>query len=120
RETYLIHPLAKNYSVFVAFKQAVSPNASLYTLKSEVEFWRSPEPDFSHSKRAKGPLPTMIKDARNKFDVLQPNFQLLAGGESLLGGAITVLPAPGHMSGHAVFRITSGSQSLVHFMDVVH
>ena len=62
----------------------------------------------------------MIKDARNKFDVLQPNLQLLKGGESLLGGAITIEPAPGHTSGHSVFRITSGQQSLLHFMDVAH
>ena len=117
---FLSHAHADHIGGFVAGNKPVFPNAALYTMQAEVDFWRSPEPDFSHSKRAKGPLPGMIKDARNKFDVLQPNFQLLKGGESLLGGAISVMPAPGHTSGHCVFRISSGKESLLHFMDVAH
>lgn len=117
---FLSHAHSDHVGGFVAENRPIFPNAALYTLKSEVEFWRSPEPDFSHSKRAKGPLPNMIKDARNKFDVLQPNFQLLKGGESLLGGAVTVLPAPGHTNGHSIFRIKSGNESLLHFVDVAH
>src|SRR5207248_2431658 len=77
-------------------------------------------PDFSHSKRAKGPLPGMIKDARAKFDVLQPNFELHRDGDEVLNGAITVIAAPGHTSGHAIFRIRSGRESLFHFVDVAH
>lgn len=117
---FLSHAHSDHIGGFVAANKPVFPNAALYTMKAEVDFWRSPEPDFSHSKRAKGPLPGMIKDARNKFDVLQPNFQLLNGGESLLGGAITIEAAPGHTAGHSVFRIKSGKESLVHFMDVAH
>lgn len=104
----------------MAGNRPVFPNAALYAMQAEVDFWRSPEPDFSHSKRAKGPLPNMIKDARDKFDVLQPNLQLLRGVEAVLGGAVTIAPAPGHTSGHAVFRIKSGQESLLHFMDVAH
>lgn len=117
---FLSHAHADHVGGFVAANKPVFPNAALYTLQAEVDFWRSPEPDFSQSKRAKGPLPNMIRDARNKFDVLQPNLQLLKGGESLLGGAITIEPAPGHTSGHSVFRIKSGQESLLHFMDVAH
>jgi glyoxylase-like metal-dependent hydrolase (beta-lactamase superfamily II) len=117
---FLSHAHADHIGGFVAANKPVFPNAALYTLQTEVDFWRSPEPDFSHSKRAKGPLPNMIKDARNKFDVLQPNLQLLKGGESLLGGAITIDPAPGHTSGHSIFRIKSGKESLLHFMDLAH
>lgn len=117
---FLSHAHADHIGGFVAGNQPVFPNAALYTLKSEIDFWRSPEPDFSHSRRAKGPLPNMIKDARNKFDVLQPNLQLLHGGEALFGGAVTVEPAPGHTAGHCVIRIKSGKESLCHFMDVAH
>jgi glyoxylase-like metal-dependent hydrolase (beta-lactamase superfamily II) len=117
---FLSHAHSDHIGGFVTGNRAVFPNAALYTMKAEVDFWRSPEPDFSHSKRAKGPLPNMIKDARNKFDVLQPNFQLLKGGESLLGNAVEVEAAPGHTSGHVVFRIKSGTQSLLHMMDVSH
>ncbi len=117
---FLSHAHADHINGFVVGNQAVFPNAAVYTLKAEVDFWRSPEPDFSKSKRAKGPLPNMIRDARARFDVLQPNLQLLKGGESLLGGAITILPALGHTSGHSIFRIKSGKESLMHFMDVAH
>lgn len=117
---FLSHAHADHIGGFVTANRPVFPNAALYTLKAEVDFWRSPEPDFSRSKRAKGPLPNMIRDARNKFDVLQPNLQLLRGGESLLGGSITIEPAPGHTTGHSVFRIKSGRESLMHIVDVAH
>jgi glyoxylase-like metal-dependent hydrolase (beta-lactamase superfamily II) len=117
---FLSHAHADHLNGFVAANKPVFPNAALHCLRAEVGFWRSASPDFSRSKRAKGPLPNMIKVARENFDVLQPNLQLLAGGESLLGGAITILPAPGHTSGHSVFRIRSDGESLLHFMDVAH
>lgn len=117
---FLSHGHADHLNGFVAGNKPVFPNAAIYSLKEEIDFWRSPSPDFSRSKRAKGPLPNMIKTARENFDVLQPNLQLLAGGETLLGGAISIVPAPGHTTGHAIFRIRSGEQSLLHFMDVAH
>jgi glyoxylase-like metal-dependent hydrolase (beta-lactamase superfamily II) len=117
---FLSHAHADHLNGFVLGNQAVFPNAAVYTLKSEVDFWRSAEPDFSRSKRAKGPLPNMIKVARQNFDVLQSNLQLLKGGESLLGGAIETIAAPGHTNGHSIFRIKSGKESLLHFMDVAH
>jgi glyoxylase-like metal-dependent hydrolase (beta-lactamase superfamily II) len=117
---FLSHAHADHLNGFVAGNKAVFPNAAVYCMKAEIDFWRSPTPDFSRSKRAKGPLPNMIKTARENFDVLQPNLQLLTGGESVLGNAISILPAPGHTSGHAIFRVKSGSESLLHFMDVAH
>ncbi|MBC7368966.1 MAG: MBL fold metallo-hydrolase [Undibacterium sp.] len=117
---FLSHAHSDHIGGFVAGNRAIFPNAAVHCLREEIDFWRSPEPDFSHSKRAKGPLPGMIKDAREKFDVLQPNLQFVRDGDSLLGGAITVIAAPGHTAGHAVFRIKSGNESLLHFMDVAH
>lgn len=119
-QAFLSHAHADHLNGFVAGNRPLFPNAALHCLKAEVDFWRGPEPDFSRSRRAKGPLPGMIKDAREKFDVLRPNLQLHPGRVSLLGDAITLEPAPGHTSGHAVFRIRSGGQSLFHFMDVAH
>jgi len=88
----------------------IFPNAAVHCLREEIDFWRSPAPDFSQSKRAKGPLPGMIEDAREKIrrppaDILQ----LLRDGDWILGGAITLLAALGHTSGHAIFRIKSGN-----------
>lgn len=117
---FLSHAHADHLGGFVVENRPTFPNAAVHCLQAEVDFWRSPEPDFSRSRRAKGPLPNMIKDARNKFDVLEPNLQLHAGRRTLLGGAIEIEPAPGHTSGHAVFRVRSGNESLLHFMDVAH
>ena len=117
---FLSHAHGDHIGGFVVENKPVFPNAALHCFKSEVDFWRSPEPDFSKSKRDKQPLPNMIKDARAKFDVLQPNLQLHTKQASLLNGAIEILPAPGHTSGHAAYRIRSGQESLLHFMDVAH
>lgn len=119
-QTFLSHAHGDHIGGFVVDNKAIFPNAALHVLKAEVDFWRSPEPDFSRSKRAKGPLPNMIKEARNKFDVLQPNLQLHAGSATVLGGAIEIEPALGHTSGHAIYRVRSGKESLLHFMDVAH
>jgi glyoxylase-like metal-dependent hydrolase (beta-lactamase superfamily II) len=117
---FLSHAHADHLNGFVSGNKPLFPNAALHCLKSELDFWRSPEPDFSKSRRAKGPLPNMIKEVRARFDILQPNVQLHAGRVSLLDDAITLAPAPGHTSGHAAFRIRSGKESLFHFMDVAH
>ena len=117
---FLSHAHSDHIGGFVTGNRMIFPNAALHCLKAEVDFWRSPEPDFSKSKRAKGPLPGMIKDARGKFDVLQPNLQFVKEGDALLGGAIQVVAGPGHTAGHALFRVRSGKESLMHFMDVAH
>jgi glyoxylase-like metal-dependent hydrolase (beta-lactamase superfamily II) len=117
---FLSHAHADHIGGFVTGNRMIFPNAALHCLKAELDFWRSPEPDFSKSKRAKGPLPGMIKDAREKFDVLQPNLQLVKHGDTLLGGAVEVVAGPGHTSGHCLFRVRSGRESLMHFMDVAH
>jgi glyoxylase-like metal-dependent hydrolase (beta-lactamase superfamily II) len=116
----LSHAHADHLNGFVVGNRPLFPNAALHCLQNEVEFWRSPTPDFSRSRRAKGPLPGMIKDAREKFDVLQPNLQTHSERVSLLNDAITLEPAPGHTTGHAIFRIRSGNESLVHIVDVAH
>jgi glyoxylase-like metal-dependent hydrolase (beta-lactamase superfamily II) len=117
---FLSHAHADHLNGFVTGNQPLFSNAALHCLKAEVDFWRAPEPDFSRSKRAKGPLPNMIKTVCANFDILQKNLQLHNGRVSLLNDAITLEPAPGHTAGHAVFRIRSGQESLLHFMDVAH
>ena len=117
---FLSHAHADHIGGFVTGNRMIFPNAAFHCLQAELDFWRSPAPDFTKSKRAKGPLPGMIKDAREKFDVLQSNLQLVKPGDALLGGAVHVLAGPGHTAGHALFRVRSGNESLLHFMDVAH
>jgi glyoxylase-like metal-dependent hydrolase (beta-lactamase superfamily II) len=117
---FLSHAHSDHIGGFVTGNRMIFPNAAFHCMKAELDFWRSPEPDFSKSKRDKKPLPGMIKDARDKFDVLQPNIQLVKDGDAVLGGAVNVIAGPGHTAGHALFRVRSGKESLMHFMDVAH
>ena len=95
------------------------PNAAVHVLKEEVDFWRGKEPDFSKSHRTDD-IKGMIKNVRGSFDTLQPNLVLHKDGDQILDGAVTIISAPGHTDGHAIFRIKSEGQSLLHVSDLAH
>jgi glyoxylase-like metal-dependent hydrolase (beta-lactamase superfamily II) len=95
------------------------PNAAVHVLREEVDFWRGKEPDFSKSHRTDD-IKGMIRNVCGSFDTLQPNLVIHKDGDQILGGAITILSAPGHTDGHAIFRIQSGGQSLLHISDLAH
>jgi len=95
------------------------PNAAVHVLKEEVDFWRGKEPDFSKSHRTDD-IKGMIRNVRGSFDTLQPNLVIHKDGDQILDGAITILAAPGHTDGHAIFRIKSGNDSLLHISDLAH
>ena len=92
-QAFLSHAHADHLGGFVAGNKATFANAAVHCLKAEVDFWRSPEPDFSRSRRAKGPLPNMIKDARNKFDVLSRIFSSMRAARAC-SGVPSRLPLP--------------------------
>lgn len=95
------------------------PNAAVHVLKEELDFWRAKEPDFSKSHRTDD-IAAMIKNVRASFDTLQPNLVIHRDGDQILDGAITILSAPGHTDGHAIFRISSEGESLLHISDLAH
>lgn len=115
----LSHGHSDHIGGFVEGGKPTFPNAALRVLKDEVDFWRSPQPDFSKSHRRDN-IPKMIQDVRAAFDVLQPQLQLHQPGDQILNGAITIEGAPGHTDGHCALRIRHGQDSLCHFMDVAH
>lgn len=117
--TILSHGHSDHIGGFVTAGKPTYANAGLHLLKAEVDFWRSPQPDFSKSHRRDN-IPNMIRSVREALDVLQPNLVLHKDGDAILGGAITVESAPGHTDGHCVLRIRDGNESLVHLMDVAH
>ena len=104
---------------FTSKGRILFPNAALHVLQTEVDFWRGKEPDFSKSHRTDD-IKGMIKSVRNSFDTLQPNLVLHKDGDQILDGAITILAAPGHTDGHAIYRIKSDGQSLLHLSDLAH
>lgn len=117
---FLSHAHADHINGFVQNGKPAFPNAVIYLLEEELAFWRSPEPDFSKSKRNKGAIPGMIKEVRGHFDTLQEKLRPVKGGTEVLGGLVTIEAAPGHTDGHACFRIRSGNDELLHLMDLAH
>ncbi len=118
-QAILSHGHSDHIGGFVNAGKPTYPNAALRVLKAEVDFWRSPQPDFSKSHRRDN-IPNMIRNVREALDVLQPNLQLHHDGDQILDGAITFESAPGHTDGHCVLHIRDGGESLVHLMDVAH
>lgn len=117
---FLSHAHADHLNGFVHQGKPAFPNAKIYLLEDELKFWRSPEPDFSKSKRDKGQIPGMIKEVRSHFDTLQENLRPVTDGTEVLGGLVRIEAAPGHTDGHACFRIRSGNEELLHLMDLAH
>ena len=117
---FLSHAHIDHIGGFVAGDKPTFPNAAFHVLQSELDFWFAKEPDFSQSHRDPKELPGMIKGNREKFEILKPQTRPLKGGEPLLGGRVTVEAAPGHTAGHAVFRISSKGETLLHIADLVH
>lgn len=105
---------------FVTEGKPTFPNAAFHVLQSELDFWFTPEPDFSESRRSPGEIPGLIKGNREKFEILKPQTQAMKGGEALLGGRITIEHAPGHTAGHAIFRIASKGETVLHIADLAH
>jgi glyoxylase-like metal-dependent hydrolase (beta-lactamase superfamily II) len=117
---FLSHAHADHLAGFVHLGKPAFPNAAIHFLPEEHAFWHGKEPDFTKSKRNKAELPGMIRSIRSQFEILKANHQPLKAGTSLFGGAVTIEAAPGHTAGHAIFRIRSGDESLLHLMDLSH
>lgn len=117
---FLSHAHADHINGFVNQGKPAFPNAKIYLLEDELAFWRTPEPDFSKSKRNKNAIPGMIREVRGHFDTLQENLRPVKPGTEVLGGMVRVEGAPGHTDGHACFRIRSGDDELLHLMDLAH
>jgi glyoxylase-like metal-dependent hydrolase (beta-lactamase superfamily II) len=117
---FLSHSHSDHLDGFVDNGKPAFPNAKIYLLQEEYDFWRGPNPDFSKSKRDKKPLPNMVKTVCRNFDILKDQLVIAKDGQKLFHDAVTVIAAPGHADGHACFEIRSGEESLVHISDVVH
>ena len=117
---FLSHSHSDHLDGFVDNGKPAFPNAKIYLLQEEYDFWRGQNPDFSKSKRDKNPLPDMVKTVCRNFDILKDQLVIAKDGQRLFHDAVTVIAAPGHTDGHACFEIRSGDESLVHISDVVH
>lgn len=117
---FLSHSHSDHLAGFVKSGKPAFPNAAFYYLPEEYAFWHAAEPDFSKTHRNRAELPGMIKTVRAQFEMLKGNAQPVKPGTQFFNGAVTIEAAPGHTSGHAIFRIESGDESLLHFVDLAH
>ncbi|MCE9553697.1 MAG: MBL fold metallo-hydrolase [Planctomycetes bacterium] len=117
---FLSHAHGDHLDGFIHGQKPAFPNAKIYLLQQEYDFWRGPNPDFSKSKRDKQPLPGMVKSVCKNFDILQEHLVIAKDGQKLFHDAVEIIAAPGHTDGHACFEIRSGKDSLMHISDVVH
>lgn len=118
--SFLSHAHADHLGGFVLGQKPAFPNAALHHLPEEYGFWHAERPDFSQSRRNKEEIPSMIQTIRSQFEILKPLLQPVRAGTTLLGGCVTVEAAPGHTAGHAIFRIRSRGEELLHLMDLAH
>jgi glyoxylase-like metal-dependent hydrolase (beta-lactamase superfamily II) len=116
----LSHAHADHLEGFVRDGKPFFPNAAFHFLPEEYAFWHGKNPDFSESRRNKQQLPGMVKSVRADFEALRGVSQPTPSGSALFGGLVTLEAAPGHTAGHAIFRIQSGADSLLHFSDLSH
>ncbi len=94
--------------------QAVYPNAEIVVHADEAAFWL---PDEALSK-APQDAKSYFEGARNAVAPYAGRVREQRGGEVLPG--IEAVHLPGHTPGHCGFRVTSGSESLLIWTDVVH
>lgn len=95
------------------------PNAKLFANPVELDFWLSPEPDLSKCYETPEFKKAQIKRAHDVLMPIRKAFEPMNPGDTLFG-CVEVLEASGHTPGHLNFKITSGSETFIHFVDLAH
>jgi hypothetical protein len=78
---FLSHSHSDHLDGFVDNGKPAFPNARIYLLQEEYDFWRGPNPDFSKSKRDKKPLPNMVKTICRNFEILKDQLVIAKEGK---------------------------------------
>ena len=118
--TFLSHAHSDHLAGFTSKGKPTFKNAGFYVTPEEYNYWRSANPDFSQTKRDPKQIPGMVAQAKKHLEILTPQKEFSPVGSSFLDGAITVENGFGHTPGHAVYRIRSGKDELLHTVDLAH
>lgn len=94
---------------------AVFGNAELVMHAAEAEFWLDAATAAAAPEAAKGAFST----AQGALGPYQGRLRLLSGGQEAVPGVV-IQPLPGHTPGHSGWLVSSGSDSLLIWGDVVH
>ena len=120
--TFLSHCHSDHIAGFTTDGKPTFKNAALYITPEEYNYWRSPNPDFSKTKRDPKAIPGMIKQAQKHLEILTPNKQFSPVGAQILDGTVTIENGFGHTPGHAIYRIRCKvtNEELLHTVDLAH
>jgi glyoxylase-like metal-dependent hydrolase (beta-lactamase superfamily II) len=90
------------------------PNAELLMHEAEPAHWR----DDARRSKADERKRMYFDTARKRLDAYAGQLRTIAGGDVFPG--IEAIPIPGHTPGHTAYSISSGSESLLIWGDIVH
>jgi len=102
-----------------ANKEPVFKNAKLFIHRQEHAFWTGAAPDLSALNMPDSVKKDFITGAQTCLNALKGKWQLISGGEKLFGG-LEVVEAFGHTPGHIALLFSSGSDQMLHFVDIAH
>jgi glyoxylase-like metal-dependent hydrolase (beta-lactamase superfamily II) len=89
------------------------PKAELLMPAADIKFWT----DESNASRFQDPVRGQFANVKRVLGALGNKVTQYEGGKELVPG-ITSMPTPGHTPGHMSFVIASGSEHLIHQVDV--
>ncbi len=103
--------------VLTADKKVAFPNATVHIAEPEYAFWTSAEIAGKAPKEAK-PFFDIAQAAIKPYAEAGRLVQFKDGAEIVPG--ITAVAAPGHTVGHTMFRLASGDETMLVWVDIVH
>jgi glyoxylase-like metal-dependent hydrolase (beta-lactamase superfamily II) len=89
------------------------PNAQLLMPTADIKFWT----DDSNASRFLDPVKAQFANIKRVMGALNGKVTQYEGSTELVPG-ISSMPTPGHTPGHTSFTIASGSDRLIHQVDV--
>lgn len=90
------------------------PNAEILAPIADVKFWT----DETNAARMPDPVKPQFANVKRVLGALGGKVTQYEGSKELVPG-ITSMPTPGHTPGHTSFMIASGSDHLLHQVDIV-
>jgi len=89
------------------------PNAQILMPAVDIKFWT----DDSNASRMPDPVKGQFANVKRVLGALNGKVTQFDGSKELVPG-ITSMPTPGHTPGHTSFTIASGSDHIIHQVDV--